>query len=700
MAATRQTIPSIQSQVLQATFRVAALTAALLILVTGVLTFFAGRASAAHAADLEASVLTHLLAQPLAGNDAGRVGSVLERWHLEHGSDALAVYRAPGGLVAQVAGEPGATIDDAPDATTDDSLSIGLAGVHTVRAITDHGDRIGTLIMTTRFDGLYRNTLAMAAGMLGVTSLVLALAWPMMKRLAWRIVQPLGSLAAVAEAVAQAPEHSRRADEQGPREVAELAKTFNAMVDSLQQKAATLDQKLQDQARAEAHLDYLAHYDQVTGLANRTQFHKELPRAAERARRQGSNIAVVFLDLDDFKVVNDTLGHSVGDRLLRSVAERLNGSLRKGDFVCRLGGDEFTIILEGISSLRTAVQVVAKVIDSLSRVHNIDGHALRIGVSAGIALYPVQTEDLGDLLRYADIAMYQAKSSGKNDYCVFTSELVSHASDRLSIESELRRGIQDEEFFLVYQAQVDIHSGQVVGLEALLRWHHPQHGLVAPDYFIDIAEKSGLIVPLGRQVIHMACRQWQEWRELGVEPPQLAINVSGRQLREENFADELLAAMTACGRPLPRLELEITESLLLADTQVSKAMFHRLAAAGIQWSLDDFGTGYSSLTYLAKFPIKNIKIDRSFIARVPGDENSEGIVKAIVSMAQGLGMRVITEGVETRQQVDYLAALGGIIAQGYYYHRPAPAEAVTEILRRQQVLPAVFTSDPTATLPR
>jgi diguanylate cyclase (GGDEF)-like protein len=686
-SSTGKTAPSIQSQVQLATVRVAAVIAAVLILAVVGVTFLHGRALLMEAVAAETSALADLLASPLAGNDAGAVDTILGRWRQDHGDKTLAVYRPTGELVARAAN----SAEDIGVASMpeNDASGVGWSGLRMARAIPVHGDRLGTLVVTASLGGLYQSALLMAVGMLVLTVLVFIAALPMMRRAAARVVQPLGNLAAVADAVANAPGQSRRADEDGPYEVADLARNLNAMVDSLQQKVAALDQRLQDQAHAEAHLDYLAHYDHVTGLANRIQFHKELPRAAARARRMNSNIAVVFLDLDDFKVVNDTLGHAIGDNLLRSVAERLNASLRKGDFVCRLGGDEFTVILEGVSSLRTAVQVVAKVIESLSRIHHVDGHALRIGVSAGIALYPVQTEDLGDLLRYADIAMYQAKAAGKNDYCVFTSELVSQANDRMAIESELRRGIQDDEFFLVYQPQVELHTGRIVGLEALLRWQHPEHGLVAPDYFIDVAEKSGLIVPLGRQVINLACRQWQSWREQGIDPPQLAVNVSGRQLREENFADELLAAMAACGRPQPRLELEITESMLLADTQVSKAMFHRLAAAGIKWSLDDFGTGYSSLTYLAKFPINNIKIDRSFIARVPGDDNSEAIVKAIVSMAQGLGMRVITEGVETQQQVDHLSALGGIIAQGYYYHRPAPAETVTDILLRQHDLATV-----------
>jgi diguanylate cyclase (GGDEF)-like protein len=684
MALNRMTTPSIQSQLLNAAFSVIAVVSVTLVVAIAGLTFFNLRSGLVDNAEMQAATLAEVLASPLANADGNGALTTLERCHSATGSDFAAVYTGSGNVLAETHGAENSAASLPAGTTLVDGTDVGFSDIRIVRPVSLRGERQGAVYLKVRLDRVWRQTLLMFAAMLLVTTLALALAWVALKRVASRVIQPLTNLAAMADAVARFPEHSPRANEEGPSEVAKLARTFNAMVDTLQHKAETLDQKLQEQTRTEAQLDYLAHYDQITGLANRTQFHKELPRAAERAKRQGTNIAVVFLDLDDFKVVNDTLGHDVGDHLLRSAAERLTSGLRKGDFICRLGGDEFTVILEGITALRTAVQVVTKIIDALARVHDVDGHSLRIGVSAGIALYPAQTEDLGDLLRYADIAMYQAKNAGKNDYCVFTTELVSRANDRLSIESELRRGIQNNEFFLLYQPQVDICSGRIVGIEALLRWQHPFYGLVAPDYFIDVAEKSGLIVPLGRQVIDIACRQWHEWREEGIDPPQLAINVSGRQLREENFADELLGAMAAGGRPLPRLELEITESMLLSDTQVSKAMFHRLAAQGIDWSLDDFGTGYSSLTYLAKFPIKKIKIDRSFVARIPGDQNSEAIVKAVVAMAQGLGMRVITEGVETRQQVDYLASMGGIIAQGYYYHRPIQASAVSELLSLQE----------------
>lgn len=675
--------PSIRSHVLTTAFAVIAVVSITLVLVTASLSFFNLRGSLVRNVEMQAAALAEAVASPLAFGDADEARDSIAWWRAIPELESLVVH-AKSGEVFLAMQKRQAVPAGMPGSLPAEGVAVTLFDVQVVRSVGYQGERFGTLVLHAHLDSLYQQLLALAGVMLLLVAAALVIARLVLRRLASRVVQPLGDLAGVADSVSASLDYSQRACEEGPSEVAALARTFNHMLAVLEQKATVLDQELKERARTEAQLDQLAHFDQVTGLANRVQFHKELPRAAERARRLGSNIAVVFLDLDDFKVVNDTLGHEIGDHLLHSVGERLTETLRKGDLVCRLGGDEFTVILEGITSLRTAVEVVAKLIEALASVHEVDGHALHVGVSAGIALYPAQTEDLGDLLRFADIAMYQAKSAGKNDYCVYTSELVARSSDRLSIENELRRGIDNDEFFLVYQPQVDIASGRIEGLEALLRWQHPQRGVVAPGYFIDVAEKTGLIIPLGQQVIVKACRQWQAWKEQRIDPPRLAVNVSGRQLGEENFADELVAAMSASGRHLPQLELEITESLLLSDTRVSKAMLHRLAAAGIEWSLDDFGTGYSSLTYLAKFPIKNIKIDRSFIARLPGDDNSEAIVKAIVSLARGMGMRVITEGVETRQQVRYLEAMGGIIAQGYFYYRPLPAAEVTEVLRRQQ----------------
>ncbi len=615
--------------------------------------------------------------------DSGRPGAVvetLERWAAMRDLRAAAVYGADGQPLATVSSGAGKAFPIPATAPLPNETQVDLDSLRLSRAISGKQGFAGVLYVDLVFHTLYRYLFILVAS-LGVLTLlaVFAMRTALAKAGEW-LARPIVALSKLAVELSGTPELDKRAALSGPREIADLARTFNDMLDTLQQKTARLDNELRERARTEKLLDHLAHYDSVTGLANRVYFQKELPRAAERARRLNTHLALVYLDLDDFKVVNDTLGHQVGDLLLREVGERFSTLLRKGDLVCRLGGDEFTVILENIRTLRDAVEVVSKLIEKLAQPYAVADHTLHVGISAGIALFPEQTTDLDDLLRFADIAMYQAKAGGKSDYCIYTSDLLEHANRRLALEGDLRRGIENGEFFLMYQPQVEIASGRIVGLEALVRWQHPEQGLVPPVQFIQVAEDSGLIVALGRQIMNRACQDWAGWRDAGLDPPRVAINVSGRQLDEEGFVDDLVTALAAAGRPRPKLELEITESLILNEKRIPKSMLHRLAAAGIEWSLDDFGTGYSSLTYLTKFPIANLKIDRSFVTRLPGDASSEAIVRAVLGMAGGLGMNVVVEGIETPRQAKAVVALGGRIGQGYLFHRPLTAEQISALL--------------------
>ena len=674
--------PSIQSDMLNSAFSVLAAIAAFLVLAMAVLAFLELRGELQRDSSGRVTSLARAVAPALAGDDRTRLERQLATWLVDSGASAAFVLNDGGDLLAAV--DLGDNLGHARTA------SIGIFGslreVRVGRGVDDGGVRIGELVVVFELEAIYRRVVLAAATLLLVTMLALALGRYVLKRLAIRVLKPLADLAAVADAVAHSPDHSQRAIEEGPREVADLARAFNTMLDALQRKSEALDQEMRQSARTEAELDRITLIDPVTHLGNRVGFQQELSVATERASRDGHNVAVVYLDLDDFKAVNDSLGHEAGDRLLLAVAERLSMQRRDSDVICRVGGDEFAIILAPINSLRMAVDAVAALLTALAEPYDIDGRKVHIHASAGIALYPAQTDNPGDLVRFADIAMHQAKGSGKNDYCVYTSELMSRTNDRLTMERELHRALAADEFELHYQPQVDMRTGRIVGLEALLRWRRPDGELVSPAHFISVAEQSDLIVAIGRRVFAMACRQWQVWRDEGIEPRRLAINVSGRQLAQAGFADELLATMTESGYPLPRLELEITESLLLSDLRVAKGTFRRLVAAGIEWSLDDFGTGYSSLTYLTKYPIHKIKIDRSFVTRLPGDESSEAIVRAIVAMARGLGMQVVTEGVETREQIEFLRSIGAVVIQGYYYFRPLPPAAVSDLLRGQAAL--------------
>ena len=663
---------------LNSAFSVLAAVAALLVVVTAVLVAFGLRDEAVRVGSSRVAALARTLAPLASRDDRPGLERELGAWLAESGATTAAVFNGTGDRLALLGSHSRTPAEGGPVSAFDE--------VRVVKPI-DLGARApGELAVTFSLEATYRRVVLAAATLLLVTMLALALGRHVLKRLATRLLGPLAELAAVAEAVAESPDHAQRAAEEGPREVADLARAFNAMLDVLQKKSEALDEEIRQSALTEAELDRMTLVDSMTRLGNRVGLQQELQLATERARDEGCNLAVAYVDLDDFKVLNDALGHEIGDQLLLAVAKRLSAACRDGDSVFRVGGDEFAVLFARITSLRMAVDAVVGILSQIGEAYEIDGRSVHIHASAGIALYPAQTGNPADLVRLADIAMHQAKSGGKNDYCVYTSELLSRTNDRLSMEADLQRALDADEFELHYQPQVDMRTGRIVGLEALLRWRRANGELIPPGHFIPIAEQSDLITAIGRRVITMACRQWQTWREEGIEPRRLAINVSGRQLALPGFADELLAAMTESGYPLPKLELEITESMLLADMRTAKGTFRRLAAAGLEWSVDDFGTGYSSLTYLTKFPIHKIKIDRSFVARLPGDDSSEAIVKAIVAMARGLNLQVVTEGVETREQIDFLRSIGAVVIQGYYYYHPLPAADVSDLLRGQIAL--------------
>ena len=643
--------------------------------------FYSLRAAQIESIREQATAIADQIAHVADSERPEAIQEVLSRWATIRDLRAAIVFGSDGKQLAAI-GEGQPRESPAPgSAIAPADAQVTLSSIKLTRQLFGHRGFSGTLYVEYEFGTVHRYLFILFGSLAVLTLLAILAMRAALARVGLWLAQPIVDLAALAGELSGKPELDKRASLAGPREISDLARTFNDMLDSLQQKTNSLDNELRERGRTEKLLDHLAHYDSVTGLANRVYFHKELPRAAERARRLDTNIALVYLDLDDFKVVNDSLGHQVGDQLLRAVGERFGTLVRKGDLVCRLGGDEFTVILENIRALRDAVEVVGKLIDRLSQPYAVGEHSLHIGVSAGISLFPEQTSDLADLLRFADIAMYQAKAAGKNDYCIYTSDLLTQANRRLALEGDLRRGIEQDEFFLMYQPQVEILSGRIVGLEALVRWRHPDRGVLPPGHFIAVAEQTGLIVPLGRRIISLACQDWAAWRDAGANPPRLAVNVSGRQLDEQGFVDDLAAALAAAGRPRPKLELEITESLILNEKRISKSMLHRLAGAGIEWSLDDFGTGYSSLTYLTKFPIANLKIDRSFVERIPGDTNSEAIVRAVLGMAGGLGMEVVVEGIETEKQAKALVALGGRIGQGFLFHRPLAADRILDLLR-------------------
>ncbi|MDP2196421.1 MAG: EAL domain-containing protein [Rhodocyclaceae bacterium] len=440
-----------------------------------------------------------------------------------------------------------------------------------------------------------------------------------------------------------------------------------------------------ERKRAEERIHYLAYYDDLTGLPNRSLLNKLIDQALVEARRNRLHGAVLFIDLNRFKPINDSLGHDVGDRLLKQVAERLRDAVRAEDVVARMGGDEFVVGLFDITRREHAAVVAQKLLAALDPPFWVEEHELKAGASIGISIYPRDGFDTESLLRMADIAMYRAKQSGQDSYAFYSHEMNRRALDRLKIESGLRRGIDRNELFLHYQPKVDIQSGRIVGAEALVRWNHPERGLVPPGDFIPVAEESGLIVRLSAWVLDAALRQAHDWHAAGCAPLKVAVNLSARDF-SPGLAARVAALLASHGVPPSWLELEITEGMLTHGNREVITLMDEVAALGVSLSLDDFGTGYSSLSYLKRFPIDTLKIDRSFVTGIPDDSNDCAIAGAIVSMAQRLGHRVIAEGVETAEQLAFLKSLGCQEMQGYYFSAPVAAEEFTAMLKEGKAL--------------
>jgi diguanylate cyclase (GGDEF)-like protein/PAS domain S-box-containing protein len=433
-------------------------------------------------------------------------------------------------------------------------------------------------------------------------------------------------------------------------------------------------------------MEHLAQHDYLTGLPNRMLLNDRLQQAMAYADRHGTQVAVLFLDLDNFKHINDSLGHSVGDKLLESVSRRLVAQVRHSDTVSRQGGDEFVVlVLEDVKAERTTV-IGEKILRSLAAPHHIDGNELHITTSIGISLFPADGDDGETLLKNADTAMYHAKAKGKNKYQFFNSEMNALAVERQSTEAELRGAIDRGEFVLLYQPKIDLLTGLVTGVEALVRWAHPDRGVMLPESFISVAEDSGLIVSIGRMVLHKACTQAKAWLDMGLPPMSIAVNVSAIEFRDKRFVDNVRDVLRETGLEPRLLELELTETVLMRNVESSSAILRALKDMGVQLAVDDFGTGYSSLSYLSRFPVDVLKIDQSFVQTISGGGNGI-IVSAVIGMGASLRQRVIAEGVETDEQLRFLHAHHCNEGQGYLFSPPVPADALEAIVRTRVAQP-------------
>ncbi len=505
------------------------------------------------------------------------------------------------------------------------------------------------------------------------------------------ILGPLDLIVAEDQGMVWEQMRRREAGEQGqPYEVTGLRKdgsTFPVVIlgspsvyDGRPASVGTV-QDVSEQKQAEQRVRELADFDPLTGLPNRRLLRDRCTQLLAAAERDGTEMALVFIDLDHFKRVNDSLGHSVGDDLLCAVAQRLSGTVRKVDTLARLGGDEFIIALPG-GHASAAADVASRLLDVCAAPFLVAGHELTVTPSLGISLYPVDGTDFEVLLRNADAAMYKAKEAGRNAFRFYSSEMNVATLKHLLMESGLRRGLGAHEFVLHYQPLVQVESGAIVGVEALIRWQNPELGLIGPDQFIHVAEDIGLIIPIGEWVLREACRQVRAWQDSGLPPLMVAVNVSPVQFRQAGFV-ETVASVLAATELEPRfLELELTERTVMHDAEQTLGTLRTLNRMGVELALDDFGTGYSSLAYLKRFPVGKLKIDRSFVRDLEVDSDDRAIASTILSMGHSLRLKVLAEGVETAEQYAILRDMGCELVQGYHFSRPLPADQFVAFLKQ------------------
>ncbi len=542
------------------------------------------------------------------------------------------------------------------------------------RPIIHDGVTLGSILVELDSSIYLQKLLGACSIGIGILLASLVGSYLLARRLGQIITAPITSLSATMDEISKTKDYSLRAEISDVTELAHLAAGFNEMLDEVAKRDEAL---LERQER----LHRLANYDTLTGLPNRALFKDRLEHALRRAGRVKEQLAVMFIDLDDFKLINDTHGHRFGDLLLEEVARRLESETRAGDTLARLGGDEFIILLQDLKTADNALQVAQKHLQKLLQVYLFEDKQLFVSASIGIALYPEHGESAEVLVKGADSAMYHAKSKGKNHVELFSHALYSKTSERLSLQGDLRRALDQGEFVLHYQPRINLLTGQWSGAEALIRWNHPQHGMIFPLTFIPLAEETGLIMQLGEWVLREACLQLHRWHQAGIRLPRVSVNVSPLQFRRQNIIDLVKSAVSEAHLCTQALELEITESALMEDMDTSIATLQKLQSLGISISIDDFGTGYSSLSHLRSLPVDILKIDRSFIMNANASKDDAQILAAIISMAHSLHLSLVAEGVECLEHQELLQKQSCREAQGYYFAQPMPADELAVFLQ-------------------
>ncbi len=542
-----------------------------------------------------------------------------------------------------------------------------------------NGIRLGTILIEQN-DHIIIKKISDTTGISAVILLfALGLSYLLAGRFQRIVTEPVTVMATIMREVSYTKDYSKRVPSFNTDEIDQLAKCFNEMLSEIEQR----DEDLLDRQKQ---LHHMANFDSLTGLPNRVLFNDRLEQALRHAARTGEKLAVLFIDLDDFKMVNDAYGHRTGDQLLLETTTRLAAITRTGDTLARLGGDEFTIILQDVKTAGNALLVANKHIENLFHHYLIDNRQLFVSASIGVAIYPEHGTTMESLVKNADAAMYQAKEKGKNSVELFSDSINSKLSEKLLLSNDLYRALEQGEFELHYQPRINLRRNSWASAEALLRWNHPKLGRVPPDKFIPIAEKNGMILPIGEWVIREACRQLHQWHCQGFHLPRISVNVSPLQLQRQDLIGIIKDALSSNNLCAQNLELEIVESALVEDSGRSVSLLKELQNFGVKISIDDFGTGYSSLSYLRTLPIDILKIDRSFMINAHESEEDRRIIAAICAMALSLGLEVVTEGVENVKQEQILKDHYCNEAQGYYYDRPMPADELSQRFLTSQVL--------------
>jgi diguanylate cyclase (GGDEF)-like protein len=562
-----------------------------------------------------------------------------------------------------------------PDPTLPESgFRFTKGRLEVARLIHHDGDSLGTLYICADLayiqKVLGRNILFGSLGLFGAW----IFAWIVGGRLQRLVSGPIGNLAATMRAVSEEQDYSRRVPMECSDELGILVDNFNNMLEQIEGRDLEL-------RKNQERLDFLAHHDTLTGLANRLLFDDRLTHALARAKRDGNSLALMFLDLDRFKNINDSLGHKTGDEVLQEMADRLAGAIRTSDTLARLGGDEFVVILEEIEGYQTVSTVAERILQVLMLPVRAAQQELFVSGSIGVSVYPEDGQSVESLMQCADVAMYQAKHLGRNNFQFFTPGMTERAQDELRLEGKLRKAIPNGELLLHYQPQIELRTGNILGMEALIRWQHPAMGLVPPDKFIPLAEETGLIIPIGNWVLETACRQAVQWQEEGFPPWQIAVNISPKQFWQADLPDFIAEVLANCGLDSRLLELEITESAIMLDVEKAIETMRRIRKMGISLAIDDFGTGYSSLSCLRRFPLSKLKIDRSFVRDILNGEDQGAIAEGIIGLARTLHLEVIAEGIEEYSQLEFLLKKGCLVGQGFYLGRPMPVENLAQYCR-------------------